>query len=85
MKREPKCKLNPKPVYPLFRKRFCEKCKMNFVREPGWKYQKIHFCGYGVSSTNEYLCKDCAPTQKEAYRFFKPTRPSPPQGNSKPI
>jgi len=78
MKTKPKCYPNPKPIYFKFFKRFCEKCKMDFIREPGWKYTEYWAFG-GISY--RYLCKDCAPTQKEAYNYFNEWIKHPPQGN----
>jgi len=67
MKTEPKCNPNPKPIYPIFFKKFCEKCKMDFIDEPGWKYTEYWYLEY---KKHTYLCKDCAPTQKDAYNYF---------------
>jgi hypothetical protein len=66
MKIEPKCNPNPKPIYPLIFKKFCRKCKMYFVREPGWKYEYINHPGIQMC---KYICKSCASTQIEAYDF----------------
>ena len=77
MKREPKCNPNPKLIYPKFFKRFCEKCKMNFIKEPGWKYSEY----WPGDVEHKYLCRDCAPTQKEAYDFFNEWYNHPPQVN----
>lgn len=70
MRTEPKCTPNPKPIYPRFFKKFCQKCKMDFVKEPGWEYTKGYLSGLGVTYRYFRLCKNCAPTQKEAYKYF---------------
>lgn len=70
MKTEPKCNPNPKPIHPRFFKKFCEKCKMDFVKEWGWKYTEIFFEDKSI----KYICKECAPTQKDAYYYFRPEK-----------
>lgn len=79
MKREHKCKPNPRLIYPWFIRRQCVKCKMDFVREYGWEFYVYDLLGYCYS---KYLCKDCAQTQKEAYSIFCPPRGNPPSGGS---
>lgn len=62
--------------YPLFSWKQCSKCKKDFRREKIWRA----LIGMGAE---RFLCMTCAPTEKEASKFFinkefLPYRPDPP-------
>ena len=54
MKRTPKKHYCVIRTYPLLFWRKCVKCKREFRREWGWKYETGNY--------NQYICSACAPT-----------------------
>jgi hypothetical protein len=68
--------------YPLFIWQQCCKCEKDFRREKGWR--ALTGPWIGGAGVERFLCNKCAPTKKEASKFFvgnefiPPRPPAPP-------
>lgn len=68
--------------YSFFSWKQCCICKQDFKRESGYRFIAGPY--YRGSGRWYYLCKECAPTRKEAYKVYKnrsylpKTKPPPP-------
>jgi len=67
--------------FSLFSWKQCSKCKKDFRREKIWQTWTGPWCG--LSGVERCLCMKCAPTEKEAHKFFTnneflPHKPAPP-------
>ena len=60
---------------PLFKWRQCCKCGYEFRREIGWQFINGPF--FNGAGKWYYICKDCAPTEKDAIKIAVnlPSRP----------
>ena len=73
------------PHYSLFSWNQCSKCKKDFRREKIWK--ALTGPWLGNKGVERFLCTRCAPTRKEANKFFineEFLSPKPPPPTSPP-